>query len=545
METQIKKRINNLLKYLNTGLYEKDEAIRLSLLCAIAGESIFFLGPPGTAKSMVSRRIQKAFKDETKYFEYLMNEFSTPDEICGPVSLKSLEQDSYIRRTEGFLPTANIAFLDEIWKSGPAILNTLLTLINEKKFHNGSNVEKVPLKILLAASNELPAKDSGLEALYDRFIVRLMVNPVTNDSDFDSLITSSSDTGLPEDFNTSNLIKLDEIEQWQKEIDTIEIPDTVLKVIHIIRDSIKNYNESLNEQNSEINSDDSMFDGEEKPETKEEKNPIYVSDRRWKKIVHLLRASAFINGRKKVDFTDCGIIWHCLWSTQDEIPLVREWNESAIAKVLAGQSEIDAFIREIEDFRKNVQKKFIKTNSEYIVESVSHYKMQSFKTKLRGNNYWFEVPQGFEREDTDRIYSARTVCDTSDSPVHYAEFKIDLSEGKITVEEPVYRLKAGTYNIMTQERPMKMSEAYDSYETYMQDVENFEAEHYNPLKNKLQSLIYEMESYFENDNSQNRNLFANSTFNEESRQKIDECEGTLRNLIFNLDKIHALYEWEL
>ena len=152
---------------------------------------------------------------------------------------------------------------------------------------------------------------------------------------------------------------------------------------------------------------------------------------------------------------------------------------------------------------------------------------------------------GITREDTDRIYSARTICDTSDSPVHYAEFKIDLSEGKITVEEPVYRLKAGTYNIMTQERPMKMSEVYDSYESYMQDVENFEAEHYNPLKNKLQSLIYEMESYFENDNSQNRNLFANSTFNEESRQKIDKCEETLRNLIFNLDKIHALYEWDI
>ena len=94
----LKIRLRNLLMYLNTGLYEKENAIRLSLLCAIAGESIFFLGPPGTAKSMISRRIQKAFKDDTKYFEYLMNEFSTPDEICGPVSLKSLEHDSYIRK---------------------------------------------------------------------------------------------------------------------------------------------------------------------------------------------------------------------------------------------------------------------------------------------------------------------------------------------------------------------------------------------------------------------------------------------------------------
>lgn len=140
----VQERVRKLLATLNAHLYGKEEAVRLALLSAVAGESVFFLGPPGTAKSMISRRISCAFKDidqEREYFEYLMNEFSTPDEICGPVSLKKLNEDQYLRLTEGYLPQARVAFLDEIWKSGPAILNTLLTIINEKKFHNGKVVE--------------------------------------------------------------------------------------------------------------------------------------------------------------------------------------------------------------------------------------------------------------------------------------------------------------------------------------------------------------------------------------------------------------------
>lgn len=184
-----------MLEYLKTGLFEKDEAVRLALLCAVSGESIFFLGPPGTAKSMISRHISKAFKGAT-YFEYLMNEFSTPDEIFGPVSLTELQKDNYKRITDGYLPKANVAFLDEIWKSGPAILNTLLTIVNEKKFHNGKKLEDVPLVALLSASNELPQKGRGLEALWDRFILRVIVSPVQDDENLFKIITAKSQNNL-------------------------------------------------------------------------------------------------------------------------------------------------------------------------------------------------------------------------------------------------------------------------------------------------------------------------------------------------------------
>ena len=158
----ISEKISSIVTDVNKGVYDKDCELKLALLAAIAGESILILGPPGVAKSMIARSIKNVFKDANS-FEYLMSRFSTPDEIFGPVSIAKLkDSEQYERITEGYLPNADVVFLDEIWKAGPAIQNSLLTVLNEKIFRNGNREMHLPLKLLIAASNELPAQGEGL-----------------------------------------------------------------------------------------------------------------------------------------------------------------------------------------------------------------------------------------------------------------------------------------------------------------------------------------------------------------------------------------------
>lgn len=318
-------RFKQLLGEMNRGIYEKETEISLSLLAALAGESIILLGPPGVAKSMVARQLKTAFRD-AQSFEYLMSRFSTPDEIFGPVSIQKLKtSDTYERAMEGYLPTADVVFLDEIWKAGPAIQNTLLTVINEKIFRNGNREMHLPLKLLVAASNELPAKGEGLEALWDRFVVRIESRPIKLEKNFRAmLLDSHADFLGPTDFTDSTdfsgftgglghadfadnadfsdlKITSEEYAEWTERIDKIGVKIEVLDAISAIRKSLR-----------AVNVDEAA-----------ERRNIYVSDRRWKNIVRLLRTSAFMQDREEVDICDLLPIYHCLWQEPEERDAIR------------------------------------------------------------------------------------------------------------------------------------------------------------------------------------------------------------------------------
>lgn len=306
-------RFKQLLGEMNRGIYEKETEISLSLLAALAGESIILLGPPGVAKSMVARQLKTAFR-EAQSFEYLMSRFSTPDEIFGPVSIQKLKtSDTYERAVEGYLPTADVVFLDEIWKAGPAIQNTLLTVINEKIFRNGNREMHLPLKLLVAASNELPAKGEGLEALWDRFVIRIESRPIKLEKNFRAMLLEShadfsGSTGIlghadfADNADFSDLkITAEEYVEWAEKICKIGVKEEVLDAISAIRKSLR-----------AVNVDEAA-----------ERRNIYVSDRRWKNIVRLLRTSAFMQDREEVDICDLLPIYHCLWQEPEERDAIR------------------------------------------------------------------------------------------------------------------------------------------------------------------------------------------------------------------------------
>lgn len=255
-------------------------------MAALCGEHLLLLGPPGTAKSELSRRLSKLTGG--KYFERLLTRFSVPEELFGPLSMKGLENDLYVRQTEGYLPTAEVAFIDEIFKANSAILNALLTILNERLFDNGSERLEVPLSCLVGASNELPESEE-LDALYDRFLIRRQVAQVSSAQlgtlaklaagtlDSTSLSTDSIDGGNGNGIAGPELTLEDFRGTAAKAYASIDLPDAVIDVLTGLRNYLQDKCEP----------------------------PVYVSDRRFMKAVKMLQVAAYADARDTINEYDC------------------------------------------------------------------------------------------------------------------------------------------------------------------------------------------------------------------------------------------------
>ena len=330
LSPDLKIKIQTVFSSLNQGLVERDSVLKMALLTVLAGENILLIGPPGTAKSLIARRIADVLAptdNSSSYFEYLLTKFSTPDEIFGPLSIAALKADCVKRNTAGYLPTVRIAFLDEIFKASSSILNALLTILNERLYHNGAELQHVPMQALIAASNELPTGQDELSALYDRFLVRLFVDYVQ----LDNLPQLFAKTPEPTPFTP---FSGEELTAIKSAADEVTIPTQIVEAVQQIW---QKHREMFKEDNRE-----------------------QLSDRRLKKIIKLLSVSAVTNGRTEVNLSDVLLLKDCLWNHYDNALKVREMIKGVLQGfsyevVIEGTSQV---IEKPKQTSKNVIKGF-------------------------------------------------------------------------------------------------------------------------------------------------------------------------------------------
>ncbi|MFO8005347.1 AAA family ATPase [Thioalkalivibrio sp.] len=282
---EIKEKFEKFENEMKSFFKERDELIHGTVLALLSRNHIYVVGPPGTAKSMIVRYTSDCVKG-ANYWERLFTRYTVPDEVFGPVKLSKLKEDKFERKTETSLPNAHFAFIDEIFKANSSILNSLLTILNERLYHNDGKAINVPLETMMSASNELPEDREELGALWDRFLLKYRVKDVQGSKNFKSLM----DTENP---NIDVELSLDEIHKAQEEIKKVELSEEVLNMIVEIRNILK-------------------ADG------------IIPSTRRFREAMSVVKAQAWFDGRQKAHVRDLQVLSHILWDDLDHIHIVRE-----------------------------------------------------------------------------------------------------------------------------------------------------------------------------------------------------------------------------
>jgi MoxR-like ATPase len=292
-ETRLAARFAEAARVMEQHFLDKQEVIRLLLVSVAAGEHMLLVGPPGTAKSALVRTFAKLV--DARYFEYLLTRFTEPNELFGPVDIRAFREGTYTRRTDTMLPEAEIVFLDEIFKSNSAILNSLLTILNERRFMNGAKVMQVPLLSMFGASNEVP-NDDNLAAIFDRFLLRV-VSDNLDSYHFHNLIAKgiANEAAILTGKGQAEraIIGARDLHDLHKRFDAY---------LAFSEDFLSKYKGLIFQIRSE---------------------GISVSDRRVVKLLKLFAASAIVDGRDRANDSDFFILKH-IWNNLDQTEILQE-----------------------------------------------------------------------------------------------------------------------------------------------------------------------------------------------------------------------------
>jgi MoxR-like ATPase len=308
-----RERLAAAIEYVAQGLIEREAQSRCLVLSALCGEHLLFIGPPGTAKSELARRLHRIVGG--RYFERLLTRFTVPEELFGPLSLAALDEGRYERDIDGYLPTASIAFLDEVFKANSAILNALLTLLNEREFDQGAARIVTPLVSVVAASNEVPDEEA-LRAFFDRFLFRCMVAPVSDES-FGRLLER-----IDRPPGDGPRLSVSELAAAQAHAQRVAVPEAVRTALFELRALLATH-------------------------------AIEVSDRRWVRIVRALRVAALANGREQIGIVDLCVAPFLVCERPDQATLVEDWFAALLGAAQAVTPErlgriVDAFEKQID-----------------------------------------------------------------------------------------------------------------------------------------------------------------------------------------------------
>lgn len=327
-------KIRNIIKELSQTFLEREDVIIGLVLGLICDVNIALLGPPGTGKSKMVNDLCSRFGG--KYMSFLLSKFTTPEELFGPPSIVDLEKGLFKRITTNKLPEADIVFLDEGFKSNAALLNSLLKVANERVYDNGEGDYKLPLKMLVIASNELPVQEENLEAFWDRFLLRYVVNYIREDGNFLRLLKGDINSKV-------TTISKQELEVLQSQVRLVEIPDVIFeKVI------------SIHKQVNKVS---------------------VISDRRYKETLILLQGMALLDGRDQVNEDDLLILANCYWTEMEQIKEIRKILIRSVNPY--GVLVVEEYDKAVEIYNNTVQQEPEKMDTEATISLMSKLGMEA------------------------------------------------------------------------------------------------------------------------------------------------------------------------